>query len=70
VEPDEVKNWIDYAINSRLTLILLFHKIENDIDESQMKYKKNDFYQIIDYIDQNKNELNIITYSDWIQSII
>lgn len=33
IEPKEVTQWIDYTIINNNTLILLFHKIEDDIDE-------------------------------------
>lgn len=67
--PNDVNEWINYAIDNNLTLILLFHKLENEVDESLMKYKINDFYKIIDYMDKRKNDLNIITYTEWIQTI-
>lgn len=66
---NEVKEWINYIIDNNLTLILLFHKLDNNIDKTKMKYKKKDFYKIIDYIDTNKNNLNIITYSEWLETI-
>jgi peptidoglycan/xylan/chitin deacetylase (PgdA/CDA1 family) len=69
IKPEEVNSWIDYAIKNNLTVILLFHKLENDFDELLMKYKVKDFYKIIDYIDSRRKDLNIITYSDWIQCI-
>jgi peptidoglycan/xylan/chitin deacetylase (PgdA/CDA1 family) len=65
-----VESWIDYAIANNLTLILLFHKIENETDDSKMIYKEKDFNKIIDYIDKNREKLNIITYSEWIQTVI
>jgi hypothetical protein len=68
--PNDVNEWVDYAIDYNLTLILLFHKLENNIDKTQMKYRVQDFYKIIDYIDEKRDNLNIITYSDWIQSIV
>jgi peptidoglycan/xylan/chitin deacetylase (PgdA/CDA1 family) len=67
---DDVYEWIDYDIDYNLTLILLFHRLENDIDKTQMKYRVDDFYKIIDYIDERRDKLNIITYSEWIQSIV
>jgi peptidoglycan/xylan/chitin deacetylase (PgdA/CDA1 family) len=69
-DPNDVNAWIDHAISNNLTVVLLFHRFENDVDKTQMKYKEKDFYKIIDYIDKRRNELNIITYSDWIQSVI
>lgn len=66
---NEVKEWINYIIDNNLTLILLFHKLDNNIDKTKMKYKKKDFYKIIDYIDTHKNNLNIITYSEWLETI-
>lgn len=64
---EEVINYIDYSIVNNKTIILLFHKIEDRYDESLMIYKTNDFYKIIDYIDNNKDKLNIITYTNWIR---
>jgi len=65
-----VKSWIDHAIENNLTLILLFHKIENIVDDSEMIYREKDYYEIIDYIDMKRDKLNIITYSEWIQTIL
>jgi len=64
--PKDVCSWIDYAIDHNLTLILLFHRLESDTSGSLMKYKKEHFYKIIDYIDERRDDLNIITYSDWL----
>jgi peptidoglycan/xylan/chitin deacetylase (PgdA/CDA1 family) len=64
-----VYNWIDSVIDDNSTLILLFHKIQNDVDDSKMKVKKEDFYKIINYLDKKRNSLNIITYSEWMQII-
>lgn len=69
INPNTVYSWIDYAIDNNLTIILLFHKLENDVDKLLMKYKEKDFYKIIDYIDKKRECLNIITYTDWIQTI-
>ena len=69
INPNIVNGWIDYAIENNLTVILLFHKLENNVDKTLMKYKEKDFYKIIDHIDKKRNYLNIITYSDWIQTI-
>ena len=68
--PETAKNWVDYAISNNLTLILLFHELDNNPGDFAMKYHPSDFYQIIDHIDANRHHLNIITYSDWIQSIV
>ena len=66
----DVYEWINYTIENNLTLILLFHRLEDNADDSFMKYRKDDFYMIIDYIDKKRNDLNIITYSDWIRTIV
>jgi len=68
--PNEIKSWIDYSIENNLTLILLFHRLEEDATDSFMKYEKKNFYKIIDYIDYKKDNLNIITYNDWLQMIL
>lgn len=69
VKPEEVNSWVNKAMREKLTLILLFHKLQDDIDDTMMKYKVHDFYQIIDYINMNKANLNIITYSEWLKTI-
>ncbi|MDD4036133.1 MAG: polysaccharide deacetylase family protein [Bacilli bacterium] len=66
INSNEVCNWIDKAIDNNLTLILLFHKLEQVTDKSLMQYDIGEFYKIIDYLYLNKDKLNIITYSDWI----
>lgn len=70
IKASEVYKWIDKAIDENLTLILLFHKLEQVTDDSLMQYDIEEFYKIIDYIYLKRNKLNIITYSDWIKSII
>ncbi|MDD2409930.1 MAG: polysaccharide deacetylase family protein [Bacilli bacterium] len=68
--PSEIVDWINYTIDNNLTLILLFHRIEDDVDGSLYMYKRENFYEVIDYIDGKKNNLNVINYSEWIQTII
>jgi peptidoglycan/xylan/chitin deacetylase (PgdA/CDA1 family) len=68
-KPTEVYEWIDYAIDENLTLIILFHDLISKPDNSPMEYSIDNFYQIIDYIDQKRKYLNIITLSDWIRVI-
>lgn len=67
-DPKVVNKWIDEASEKKLTLILLFHKLEPVTDSTLMQYNVKDFYNIIDYLDQVRNEVNIITYSDWISA--
>jgi peptidoglycan/xylan/chitin deacetylase (PgdA/CDA1 family) len=67
---EQIYSCIDKAIQDNLTLILLFHKLENVTDDTKMQYPVNDFYQIIDYMNKKKNKINIITYSDWIRVIL
>jgi peptidoglycan/xylan/chitin deacetylase (PgdA/CDA1 family) len=67
IEVSTVIGWINYAINNNITLILLFHDITNNTT-SDMTYRTEDFYQIIDYIYSNNDKINIITYSDWIRA--
>ncbi len=67
IKPNTVCTWIDQAIDEKLTLILLFHKLEPVTDNNYMQYDVNSFYQIIDYIDKKRDNINIITYSDWLR---
>lgn len=69
INPNTVNGWIDYAIENNLTIILLFHKLENKVDKTLMKYKEKDFYKIIDYIDKKRDNINIIIYTEWMQTI-
>lgn len=66
-KPEKVFTWINKTIEEKLTLILLFHKLDPVTDDSLMQYDPKNFYQIIDYIDQQRDKLNIITYSEWIK---
>ncbi|MDD2518699.1 MAG: polysaccharide deacetylase family protein [Bacilli bacterium] len=66
--PKVVNKWIDEAAEKKLTLILLFHKLESVTDSTLMQYNVKDFYNIIDYLNQVRNKVNIITYSDWISA--
>lgn len=67
IKPKEVYKWIDFTIENKKTLILLFHQLEKVTNSSLMQYNINDFYKIIDYIYLKRKELNIITYSDWVR---
>lgn len=66
ISPTTVIDWVNYSIENNLTLILLFHNISNK-GTSDMSYKIEDFYYIIDYIKGREDKLNIITYSDWVK---
>ena len=65
----ETYNKIDYTINNNLNTIILFHKLETKT-KSFMDYEIDNFYKIINYIDNRRNKINIITYSDWVQIIL
>ncbi|MDD2435637.1 MAG: polysaccharide deacetylase family protein [Bacilli bacterium] len=67
VPVNEVEKWIDYAVNNKQTLILLFHKLEGEVDKYNMKYNEKNFYEIIDYLDKKREFLNIITYLEWME---
>ena len=49
VSPEEVKKWIDKAINDREWLVLLFHNIVED-NPGRLDYKKEDLQKIVDYV--------------------
>ena len=65
-KPEAVFTWIEQTIAENLTLILLFHKLEKITDHTLMQYDIQNFQKIIDYIAEQKQNLNIITFSDWI----
>lgn len=70
LDPSVVYGWIDNAIQNDETLILLFHKLETVTDKSKTQYDVKNFYKIIDYIDKQRNDENVITFSEWIRVAI
>jgi peptidoglycan/xylan/chitin deacetylase (PgdA/CDA1 family) len=68
--PNDIIDWINYTIDNNFTLIILFHRIEDNEGDSLFMYNKEDFYKVIDYIDKRRNDLNVITYSEWILTTI
>lgn len=61
--PETAMQWIDEAIENDLWLVLLFHSIESPSDEST-KYSRENFKKIIDYLDQKRSEVSVVTLSE------
>lgn len=65
-EADWVKDWIDETIAEKGTLILINHKFEKTADYSGMKYDPDKFEEIVRYIYNSPYEINVLTYSEWL----
>lgn len=65
ITPTEVKGWIDDAITTGGTLILLFHKLVDPADTST-EYTPDDFQQIVDYAVQKSDEIETVNLSEWV----
>ncbi len=63
VPPETVFDWIDYAIENDLWLILLFHSVETPADEAT-KYDLENFKKIIDYLSRKQSQIKCVTVSE------
>ena len=68
-----VKAKIDDVINNKLLGVLLFHDIVDpnytfgsDPANDPYRYKTSDFQNISDYLKSNSNDIDVVTYSDYI----
>ena len=57
-----IKGLIDEALLQDKTLILVFHKYGEDDEYS---YDTNKFIEVLDYLNEIRDKINIITYSQW-----
>ncbi|WP_088073019.1 polysaccharide deacetylase family protein [Gottfriedia luciferensis] len=61
-----VKEQIDKAINKRQTIVFTNHRFEQKADKAQMNFDPAKFKTIVNYVESKKDNLNILTYSEWL----
>lgn len=61
-----VKDQIDLAIKTKQTIVFTNHRFDNKADKAQMNFDPEKFRTIVNYVDSKKNELNILTFSEWL----
>ena len=71
VETEWAKDWIDQAIEEKKTLIFVNHRFANNAtdDPTGMVFDKKKFREIVDYLDQLREKVEVITYSEWINQV-
>jgi len=62
----EVQDAIDEAVHCGGTLILVFHKLG---DGDEFSYAPASFKELIDNLDAIRDDVNIITYTQWLDSM-
>lgn len=65
VTPTTVQGWIDEAINTGGTLILLWHILTSPADTST-KYTPTDFQTIVDYAHSKRDQIDILTITEYL----
>ncbi len=60
-----IKDIIDHTIDQEGLLILLFHRIV-DNNPGEYQYLKSNFQQISDYIKSRSSDIDVITFSDYV----
>lgn len=61
-----VKDQIDLAIKTKQSIVFTNHRFEKKADKAQMNFDPEKFKTIVGYVISKKNELNILTYSEWL----
>lgn len=59
----EVENLLKFSIYEHKTIIIILNKISGIEDGLGMTYRKDKFEQIIEFIDNNSDKYQVITYS-------
>jgi peptidoglycan/xylan/chitin deacetylase (PgdA/CDA1 family) len=67
LKPSDVKDIIDKAVESRQDIILVNHKFSLEADKYDMNYDPKDFEAVVKYIASQKDQLEVITYSQWMK---
>lgn len=66
-EVKEVKSWINEVIRHKSTVLLLNHRFENlENDSEMMGYDPKKFQVIVEYLDQRRKDVEVITYLEWL----
>jgi hypothetical protein len=65
-EVEWVKEQIDLAIQTKQTIVFTNHRFDKKADAAQMNFNPAKFEEIVNYVDSKKDQLNILTYSEWL----
>lgn len=66
---DEVKAAADKAINNRSTIIFMLHKVEPVTDDTHMQIDEEFLEQVLSYISDNSDKLEVVTMSQLLSMI-
>lgn len=61
-----VKDQIDLAIKTKQAIVFTNHRFDKKADKAQMNFDPEKFKTIVNYVVSKKDELNILTYSEWL----
>ena len=62
--PDMVTDFIRSANESKKDVLIIFNKIEENLNQNTMSYEITEFKQIIDYIYNNDSLYQVVDFSD------
>jgi peptidoglycan/xylan/chitin deacetylase (PgdA/CDA1 family) len=68
INPLWAMDWIDEAIDSGTDIIFVLHKLENVTTDTGMQYNPEKLEEILNYITSKKQRVNVVTYSQWLNS--
>lgn len=71
VKSEWAKDWIDQAIEEKKILIFVNHRFAQNAteDPTGMIYDKDRFREIVEYLDQQRDNVEVITYSEWLENV-
>ncbi|SHE50056.1 Polysaccharide deacetylase [Seinonella peptonophila] len=69
VTTEQVKDWIDEAIQNKKTLIFVNHRFaDQTVDPTSMIYDKTRFVEVVNYLAEVQDKVQVITYSEWLDN--
>ncbi|MED1915665.1 polysaccharide deacetylase family protein [Bacillus thuringiensis] len=66
--PDKLNGFIDDAANLGGVCLFLFHKIVSGTAVDNLEYNVDYFKQVVDYAYSKRDEIDVITFSEWLDS--
>lgn len=65
---EQAKVLIDKAIQNKSTCLFVAHKIETITDNTEMQFEPQEFETIVNYVLDNKGQLNVLTMTEFLQN--
>ncbi|WP_312117977.1 polysaccharide deacetylase family protein [Brevibacillus reuszeri] len=64
----DLKSYIDQAIGEGSTCLFLFHKLVESGASTGIDYLISDFRQVVDYAYSKRSQIDVITFTEWLDS--